>query len=330
MLREHFRLTAPKAVFLLSGLALGVGGMACGPSAAMAPTATQPDAFAVVRATSQAAYQAGQDALNRGDLMRGCPLIDTAHTADPDNNAAIQRALDQCLTQIPQLLATSAAASAATSPPTSEPARTITVPTVSAAPAGAPTPGGQAAPPTPAPAATRSAASASPSSAASPVAAPTPIPLVTYRDPQGRFTIGVPGDWQSIEPAQALFNIGTAAFEWRDSNGVPDVGVSVDTNAKAVSPELYAATLELTMQSQLPGYASEAALPTAVSASPAIRRVFTFSERDSAGHDRQARAVQVVVLKGQTPYLITALATTDAFAGLSPTFDAIIASFLFS
>ena len=337
MHRVHFGLTAPRAVFVVSTIVLGSVALACGPSAAAPPTPVPPDAFAVVRATSQAAYQAGQDALSRGDLMRGCPLIDTAHTADPDNNTAIQRALDQCLTQIPQLLATSAATNAVSSSTvTPEPVRTIVVPTA-AAPATAPT-STLAARPTAAPGTpatsvppTRTTTNPSPVTSGSPTAAPpTPVPLVTYRDPQGRFTIGAPSEWQSVAPAQALFSLGTAAFEGRDPTGAADVGISVDTGTKAISPELYAATLELTMQSQVPDYASEAALPSAASANPAIKRVFTFRERDSAGRDRQARAIQVVVLKGQTPYLITAVATTDAFASLNPTFDAMIASFQFS
>jgi hypothetical protein len=48
------------------GLVICALSLACGPSAPAAPTAN-PDAFAVVRATSQAAYQAGQAELSRGD-----------------------------------------------------------------------------------------------------------------------------------------------------------------------------------------------------------------------------------------------------------------------
>lgn len=326
MIRLLPRLTAPRAVFLLSTLGLSALAVACGPSAVSTatPTAAQPDAFAVVRATSQAAFQIGQDALARGDLMRGCPAIDTAKTTDPDNNPAIQRALDQCLTQIPQLLATSEATNAAATP--SPTTRGLSAPT--AAPAVAATPVASTptrpAPPTP----TRPAIAVGSPSAAAPT--PTPVPLVAYRDPQGRFTIGAPPSWQQADPPQALFNLGSAVFEWHDPGSGADVGVSVDTSARAISPELYAAAIELGMQAQVPGYASESALPTTVAANPAVRRVFTFSQRDAAGADHQARAVQVVVLKGQTPYVVTALASTDAYAADSPIFDVVIGSFQFS
>ncbi len=45
-----------------------------------------PDAFAVVRATSQAAYQAGQTTIAQGDYLQACVDFDTARTTDPDNS----------------------------------------------------------------------------------------------------------------------------------------------------------------------------------------------------------------------------------------------------
>src|SRR5919199_2349165 len=99
MHRRHL-LTAPRAVFLLFGLSLGGLALACGPSAASVPTPTATDPFAVVRATSQAAYQSGKTLLDNGDVLRGCPLIDTAKTNDPDDRPEIQSALQTCLTAI--------------------------------------------------------------------------------------------------------------------------------------------------------------------------------------------------------------------------------------
>src|SRR3954470_20076932 len=81
---------------------------ACSPAAAPAPT-SESDPFAVVRATSQAAYQTGKTLLDRGDLQ-GCPYIDTAKTTDPDNRSDIQQALDQCLQAIVAQSASTAAA----------------------------------------------------------------------------------------------------------------------------------------------------------------------------------------------------------------------------
>src|SRR6266849_4544329 len=93
-----------RSLLIWAGFSCALGGLtlACGPSAAPQPTAVAADPFAVVRATSQAAYQAGKDYLDRGDL-RGCPLIDTAKTTDPDNRPEIQQALERCLTAIAEL-----------------------------------------------------------------------------------------------------------------------------------------------------------------------------------------------------------------------------------
>jgi hypothetical protein len=329
----HRLLTAPRAVFLLSSLSLGALALACGPSAAPAATPTVADPFAVVRATSQAAYQSGKEALDRGDLLRGCPAIDTAKTTDPDNRTDIQSALDQCLTQIPQLLATSAAASAP-----SPVQRTIVVPTAPAAataaqptPAAAANPANAAASPRPATAAPGAPSAPAP---ASPVttraAAPAALNTVTFRDPQGRFTVAAPADWTTVDPPQPAFAIGTAVVQFRDPTGRAELDVAVDTSTRAVSPELYAASLELSMQQQVPGYATEQASPTTVSGSPAIRRVFTFTQQDATGRELQARAVQTVVVKGQTPYVVTASAPADQFQQYSPIFDQVVESFRFS
>ena len=75
----------------------------------------QPDAFAVVRATSKAAFQAGQAELSRGDYLQACVDLDRAKTNDPDSRAEIQQAPDQalahCLTPVAQATSPAAAAS---------------------------------------------------------------------------------------------------------------------------------------------------------------------------------------------------------------------------
>jgi len=70
--------------------------------------------------------------------------------------------------------------------------------------------------------------------------------------------------------------------------------------------------------------------PTSVSGAPAIRRVFTFTQRDANGRDLQARAFQTVVVKGQTPYIITATAPAPQSHQVSPEFDQMVQSFQFS
>src|SRR5712664_1677675 len=70
---------------------------ACGPSASPASTPVAADPFAVVRATSQAAYQSGKAHLDRSEFLQACVDLDRAKVADPDNRPEIQQALDNAL-----------------------------------------------------------------------------------------------------------------------------------------------------------------------------------------------------------------------------------------
>jgi hypothetical protein len=335
---QVFGWLSPRLVFgSLAGLLVGVT-LACGPTAAPASTPVA-DPFGVVRATSQAAFQTGQAFVARGDLQ-GCPLIDTAKTTDPDNRPEIQQALERCLTAIAEL-------PAAATPTLGQ--RTIVIATLAlvmptsaapgllAAPGLPATPGLPAAPGLPTTPTLAGAAAAKPSLAA-PAAtvrpsatAPSSTPgatLVAWRDPGGRFSVGAPTDWATPPQPMALF--GPAVVQFRDPSGLAELEVAVDNAAKAVSPELYAASLELAMQQQVPGYAAEQFVPSNTAGQPSVRRVFTFTQRDAAGHDLQARSFQVTVLKGSTPYIISGSAPAEQFQHYSPTFDQMVESFRFS
>jgi len=118
--------------------------------------------------------------------------------------------------------------------------------------------------------------------------------------------------------------------QFRDPSGRAEANVAVDTSTRAVSPELYAASMELAMQQQVPGYASEQVQPASTAGNPSIRRIFTFTQRDASGQDHQARGFQVTLVKGSTPYIISGSAPADQYAQYSPTFDRIVESFRFS
>jgi hypothetical protein len=152
--------------------------------------------------------------------------------------------------------------------------------------------------------------------------------LVAWSDPQGRFSIAAPPDWARVDQPQALFGSGVVQF--RDPSGRAEVEVAVDTSTRAVSPELYAASIELAMQQQVPGYASEQVLPGNTAGNPSIRRVFTFTQHDASGQDHQARGFQATVVKGSTPYVISGSAPADQYQQYTPTFDRIVESFRFS
>jgi hypothetical protein len=208
------------------------------------------------------------------------------------------------LARLQALTPTAGAAAAGTAQPTQAAQRTIVVATAPAA----------------APAVSPAARGPSPSAVAG---------LVTWTDPQGRFTIGAPAGWTAVGQPQSL--VGTAVVQFRDPSMQAECDVAVDSSAHAVSPELYAASIELAMQQQVPGYASEQVVPGSTGGSASIRRVFTFTQHDASGRDYQARGVQVVVLKGTTPYIISGSAPaaqfTDQFGAI---FDQMIESFHFS
>ncbi len=312
------RLLSPRMAIALVGVTLGSLTLACDPAVATAPTPVPADPFIVVRATSQAAYVSGKAHLDRGELQQALIDLDTAKTNDPDNRAEIEQALSQTISLL--------ALQTPTAEPTPAP-RAIVVATVPAArPANAATPG----PRTSAP-----AGAARPTSPA--VAGPTPgaaaqgggsTELVTWRDPQGRFTLSAPGDWARSQPPLSLF--GTSVVQFRDPSVQAELDVAVDSASRAVSPELYAATMELAMQHQVPGYAAEVTLPGSTAGNPSVRRVYTFTQRDAAGNDNQARGFQVAVVKGSTPYLISGSAPADQFEAFSPTFDQMVETFRFS
>src|ERR671933_1914063 len=79
------------------GLLLCCWTLGCGPAATPAATPTAGDPFAVVRATSQAAYASGKAHLDRGEFLQACVDLDTAKTNDPDNRPEIEQALGQAL-----------------------------------------------------------------------------------------------------------------------------------------------------------------------------------------------------------------------------------------
>jgi hypothetical protein len=97
-----------------------------------------------------------------------------------------------------------------------------------------------------------------------------------------------------------------------------------------VSPELYAASMELAMQQQVPGYASEQVVPGAAAGNPAVRRVFTFMQKDANGQDHQARGFQVTLVKGSTPYIISGSAPAEQYTQFSSAFDQMVETFRFS
>ena len=312
---------SPRLAF--SGLGVLLVGLtfACGPAAGPASTPVAADPFAIVRATSQAAYQTGKAHLDRGEFLPACVDLDKAKVADPDNRPEIQQALAEalqhCLTPVVEPTPAQRGVVVAT--------LALVIPTVPArGPAVTATPVEAAAKPSVVAAASPGATPGTGATAQTAVAQT----LVAWRDPQGRFAISAPPDWVTLPQPLALF--GTGVVQFRDPSGRAVFEVAVDSASKAVSPELYAATMEIAMQQQVPGYAGEQFSPGSTAGQPSVRRVFTFTQRDAAGHDLQGRSFQVTVLKGSTPYIISGSAPAEQFQQYVPTFDQIVQSFRFS
>jgi hypothetical protein len=298
------------------GLSLAGLSLACRPSQATAvPTPAAADAFAVVRATAEAAYQSGKAHLDRGELEPALIDLDTASTNDADNRQDIQLALAQTISQLQTETPTVV--------PTPLPrAPVIATPLLVATPLPL-APG--VATPVPPTLVVASLPATTPEPAGSMIA---PI-LVVWRDPQGRFSVSAPTDWATAEHAQALFGVGSGVVQFRDASGRSELDIAVDSQANAVSPELYSASVELALQQHVPGYTAEQTLPENVSGSPSIRRVFTFTQRDASGLDYQARGFQVTVVNGTTPYVISGSAPADQFQAASVTFEQMVESFRF-
>jgi hypothetical protein len=298
------------------GLSLAGLSLACRPSQATAvPTPAAADAFAVVRATAEAAYQSGKAHLDRGELEPALIDLDTASTNDADNRQDIQLALAQTISQLQTETPTVV--------PTPLPrAPVIATPLLVATPLPL-APG--VATPVPPTLVVASLPATTPEPAGSMIA---PI-LVVWRDPQGRFSVSAPTDWATAEHAQALFGVGSGVVQFRDASGRSELDIAVDSQANAVSPELYSASVELALQQHVPGYTAEQTLPENVSGSPSIRRVFTFTQRDASGLDYQARGFQVTVVNGTTPYVISGSAPADQFQAASVTFEQMVETFRF-
>jgi hypothetical protein len=151
----------------------------------------------------------------------------------------------------------------------------------------------------------------------------SPAGFAVWRDPQGRFSIGAPRDWQTLDAPPSMFGTGVVGF--RDPGGRAELDLAVDSAARAVSPELYAASMELTMQ-QLPGYALESIQPGTTAGSPSIKRVFTQTRQDAAGRDYTARGFQIALLRGSTAYVVSAFAPAPEYAQVGPTLDRMVDS----
>jgi hypothetical protein len=151
--------------------------------------------------------------------------------------------------------------------------------------------------------------------------------LVMWRDAQGRFSIGAPPGWETLQAPQTMFGTGVVGF--REAGGQAELDVAVDTSSRAVSPELYAASMELAMQ-QVPGYALDSVQPGTTAGAPSVRRVFSQTRRDAAGHDYTARGFQVAIVRGSTAYVVSASSPADRYAEYGSTFDRMLDSLAFS
>jgi hypothetical protein len=314
---------------VLAGLGLVVGlvavVLACQPAAPRASTAqpTQTDPFAVVRATSEASYRSGKEHLDKGELEAALVDLDRARTNDPDNRPDIQQALDDTVRRIQALPPPTAEATATGG---ARPGALVTPPAVQATAQGQATrpTGATAQPGGTGPAAAQGTSAAAPQTTTGAAAQSTS--LVAWRDPQGRFSIGAPRDWQTLDAPPTMFGTGVVGF--RDPSGRAELDLAVDSGARAVSSELYAASMELAMQ-QVPGYALENVQPGTTGGSPSVRRVFTQTRKDPAGREYAARGFQLAIVRGSIAYVVSAFAPVDQYQPAGTTFERMLDTLAF-
>ena len=287
---------------------------------------TQGDPFAVVRATADAAYRAGRADLERGQLEQALVELDRAKTNDPDNRPEIQQALDETVRRIQgappateTAISSAAGSGALVTPPVV--AQTQLVRATAQVAATAVRTAAVAAQTSVA----QGPATAGPLTATNATAGPTV--LVRWTDGQGRFSIGAPAGWQTLDAPPAMFGTGVVGF--REPSGQAELDVSVDTTTRAVSPELYAASMELAMQ-QAPGYALDSVQPGTTAGNPSVKRVFSQTRRDAAGRDYPARGFQVAIVRGSTAYVLSASSPADRYAAYASTFERMVDSLAFS
>jgi hypothetical protein len=223
--------------------------------------------------------------------------LDQARVNDPDNRQDIRAALDETIQRLQAL------------PPA--PTRTP-VPASMPAAADAPV---RVVPPAPIPT----------SDASSPRSTPPPG-FTTWEDSEGRFVLAAPSDWQTRRTPNAEFGSGVVGF--RDPTGQAEVVVAVDSDTQVVSPELYAAKMDIAMQG-IRGYAPEGIEFGIIANSPSLRRNFSVAQRDSTGREITSRSFQVVVLKGKLPYILAASAPLVQYKQFERTFEQIVSTFSF-
>ena len=284
-------------IFTLASLTatLAYASIACSQSRAPVVETPGADDFAQVRATSQAYFQSGSAALAAGDAALALVLLDRADTFDPDNRAEIKQAVAQAAATVRAF--------------TPVPTRTL-IPT-----------------PTREPNATPQAVFGSATAGPSPT--PTELPGTTvWTDPVGRFRASYPPGWTVQNDPPVIFGRGVVSF--KDPSGLAEFAVGLDENAQAVSPELYAAKMDLFMQEQLKeAYASESILPGNVGSSPSLRRNFTVIQRTPNGAPINTRAFQVAVVRGSSAYVLYGSAPAASWPMFGAQLEQIAGSFRF-
>ncbi len=279
------------ALQVLPLVALLAASIGCQPVPPSPPANPQGDEFAVVRQRAERAYREGRQHLERDELEAALVSLDEAKLNDPDGRADIQAGLDEALRRLQAR------------PPV---------------PTGTPLPVR-----TPAPASTVPPLGRTVLPAASPIATSD---LLAWSDPGQRFTMNAPRSWLVASSPQAV--VGTGVVSFREPEGSSGLTVAADEAAHAVSPELYAARIELAM-AQAPGYALDSLVPGSTAGTPSVRRSFSISQRDSSGAARPFRGFQVVLVRGSTAWVLDASAPSERYASVAPTFERMVESFVF-
>lgn len=156
-----------------------------------------------------------------------------------------------------------------------------------------------------------------------PTIGPIPGYEIYASDGQG-IALLVPTGWNRTD--MPVTEVGQGIVEFRDSAGKAIFTVARDAPGPDVTPEKYAAAVELKMQ-ELHGYAIQQVQFVSVGYLPGVKRVFSLPGTSPAGREGLVREVQFVVGSGRQIFILTGEAGDGDFDIYRESFEKMVTSF---
>ena len=144
--------------------------------------------------------------------------------------------------------------------------------------------------------------------------------LLTYVDEAIGFSVSYPENWKKMSES-VDFLVGFEASEAKYGSRTKYI-VTHDELSTLDSVQGYFATIKGALQKRLKEYAPVSEEGLTIDGMPAIKHVYTFSEKGIP-----LRQMQIYLKQGEVGWAVTFTSTPDAFDSCQPTFETIAASF---